>query len=193
MNEPEPPAEDEAVASSEAAPGDTRDKAASSPLEVAEGRVQELEDRLRRAEAEFLNETRRIRRQSDEQGRYAAERVVVDLLPVVDALRSARAALGEGEADVMLREGLDLVDRQLVDVLSRHGIEPIDPLGEPFDPNCHEAMLMADDPSRPAQTVSQVLRTGYRLHARVVRPAQVIVARGGPAARPPEEGADADV
>jgi molecular chaperone GrpE len=193
MNQPDIPAEDEAVVPSEAAEPAEPAEAPPSPLDVAQGRVQELEDRLRRAEAEFLNETRRIRRQADEQGRYAAERVVVDLLPVLDALRSARAALGEGDADKTLQEGLDLVDRQLADVLGRHGVERIDPVDEPFDPNCHEAMLMADDPGRPAQTVSQVLRPGYRLHGRVVRPAQVIVARGGPTNRPTGEAPDADV
>ncbi|MCA9317591.1 MAG: nucleotide exchange factor GrpE [Planctomycetes bacterium] len=159
-----------------------------------EERVRDLEDRLRRTEAEFVNETRRIRRQADEQGRYAAERVVVDLLPVLDALQGARSSLGEGADTAVVREGLDLVERQLADALARHGVERIEAEGLPFDPSCHEAMLMVDDPSRPAQTVAQVLRHGYRLHGRVVRPAQVVVARGGPAPeRPAEEAPDADV
>ena len=87
-----------------------------------------------------------------------------------------------------------LVSRQLADALARHGVERIEAEGLPFDPSCHEAMLMVDDASRPAQTVAQVLRHGYRLHGRVVRPAQVVVARGGPAPeRPAEEAPDADV
>ncbi|MGE0190921.1 MAG: nucleotide exchange factor GrpE [Planctomycetota bacterium] len=171
--------------------------AADEPAPAApshEDRVRELEDRLRRAEAEFVNETRRIRRQADEQGRYAAERVVVDLLPVLDALQGARSSLGDDGDTAVVREGLDLVERQLADVLARHGVERIEAEGLPFDPACHEAMLMVDDASRPAQTVARVLRHGYRLHGRVVRPAQVVVARGGQAQeRDAQEADDADV
>ena len=152
------------------------------PLAAAETRIAELEDRMRRQEAEFVNETRRIRRQSKEQGKYAAERVVLDLLPVLDALHSAKEGLVDSEEALRVREGLDLVDRQLESVLQRHAIQEIEALDTPFDPNRHEAMLMVDDPSRPAQTVCQVMRPGYTLHGRVVRPAQVMVSQGGPPA-----------
>ena len=153
-----------------------------SPLEASEQRVAELEDRLKRQEAEFLNETRRIRKQSDEQGRFAIERVVVDLLPVMDALDSAANALGDSEEDRRVREGLDLVEAELARALSRYGVERIDALGQPFDPALHQAMMMVDDPTRPAQTVSQVMRHGFTLHGRVVRPAEVLVVKGAPRA-----------
>ena len=122
---------------------------------------------------------------------------------------SAKEGLSDDAAKSGVREGLDLVDRQLGEVLRRHNVEEIAALDTPFDPARHEAMLMVDDSSRPAQTVCQVMRPGYTLHGRVVRPAQVMVSQGGPAAAPDasaqvtaerdgptkhaEEGDDADV
>lgn len=155
-----------------------------TPLEAAESRVAELQDKLLRAEAEFLNETKRIRKNADTQGRFAIERVVTDLLPVIDALHSARDNLGEN--DEAHREGLELIERSLMDALGRHGIERIDAVGEPFDPGFHEAMLVVEDLDAPAQTVQQEMRAGYLLHGRVVRPAQVIVTK-----RPPDDGGEA--
>lgn len=189
MSEQGTPAEDrardeDAIDVGETSPSDGRRE--------FEQRIAQLEDRLRRQEADFVNETRRIRRQADEQARYAADRVVQDLLPVLDALHGAAQRMQGSDAAAAdersgLREGFDLVGKQLADVLRRHGVEEIEALGRVFDPACHEAMLVLDDPTRPSQSVAAVLRPGWRLHGRVVRPAQVAVARGGPDAAPSED------
>ena len=168
--------------------------AAPSPLEAVTARVAELEDKLLRREAEFLNETKRIRKNADQQGRFAIERVVQDLLPVIDALHSAIG--NTSEDDVAHREGLGLIERTLADVLGRHGIERIDATGQAFDPGIHEAMLVVEDSERPPQTVTEELRAGFRLHDRVVRPAQVIVTKHPAPAEDhgaDEEDGDADV
>lgn len=158
-----------------------------TPLEAAQGRVAELEDRLRRTEAEFVNETKRIRKNAEAQGRFAIERVVTDLLPVVDALHSA---YGNTKDDAH-REGLELVERQLMDALKRHGIERIHSAGEPFDPGFHEAMLVVEDPTQPDQTVSQEMRAGFTLNGRVVRPAQVMVTKNPAASASDDASEDA--
>lgn len=179
--DPDVAREDERV---DEAPGDT--DAIDAPVDVealqAEAaRAPELEERLKRVEAEFVNETKRIRRNASEERKYAIERVVVDLLPVVDALGGAREALGEGGATDPMREGLDLVDKQLTAVLEQHGVTRIEALGQPFDPGRHQAMMVVERPDLEPQTVCEVLRHGYELNGRVVRPVEVIVVKAPPA------------
>jgi molecular chaperone GrpE len=169
---PEPPAAPET-----AAPGPA-DEAAALRAQVAA-----LEDRLRRQQADFLNEVQRIRRQADERARYAAQPVVEDLLGVADALHSALAGLGGTEQERRVADGLRLVEKQFLDALALHGVARIEAAGQPFDPAQHQAVLEADSPG-PARTVLQVIRPGFTLHGRVVRPAHVIVSR--PASPHPE-------
>ena len=145
-----------------------------------------LEEKLQRVKAEFLNETKRIRRLSDEESKYAIDRVVVDLLPVLDALHSARGGLGDSEAELRMAEGLDLIGQQLTKVLDSHGVEEIEAEGAPFDPNVHEAMTTLEVPGGEPNSVAEVMRPGYTLHGRVVRPTQVIVVKA-PATAPQED------
>lgn len=162
----------------------------------AQARVLELEDKLKRALADFRNETQRIARQAEEGRKYAVEGLVKELLPVFDALHSARqglvAAGGEpssASAGVdAVRQGLDLVERELLNVLRRHGVQRIEADAEPFDPGLHEALLVVDHPELEPGVVAQVLRPGFTLHGRVVRPAHVAVTR---AAAPADEADDA--
>jgi molecular chaperone GrpE len=183
---------DEIAEASDEAAAEPSDEAAAEPVDVealqAEAaRAAELEERLKRTEAEFVNETKRIRRNAAEERKYAIERVVVDLLPVVDALQGAREALGEGEAADRMREGLDLVDKQLASTFEIHGVTRIEALGQPFDPGRHQAMMMIERPDLEPQTVCEVLRQGYELKGRVVRPAEVVVVKSPPAAEAPDE------
>lgn len=171
----EPPADADAPRDDDAVEAVPPSMPTATPLEAAEARAAELEDRLRRTEAEFVNETKRIRKNADAQGRFAIERVVTDLLPAFDALHSAHD--NTQEADAAHREGLALIERQLMDALNRHGIERIEAVGQPFDPGFHEAMLVVPDATQPDQTVSQEMRAGYTLNGRVVRPAQVMVTK----------------
>jgi molecular chaperone GrpE len=167
-------------------------RAAAERADAAEARADEVEERLKRALAEFRNETQRIARQADERRKYAVQGLVGELLPVFDALHSAReglAAAGEGPALDAVRQGLDLVEKDLLKVLGRHGVERIEASGA-FDPALHEAVFVVDDPDREPSTVAQVLRPGFTLHGRVVRPAHVSVTRA--AENRAEAAADAD-
>jgi molecular chaperone GrpE len=147
-----------------------------------------LADKLKRVEAEFVNETKRIRRKAEEDGKYAIERVVVDLLPVVDALSGAASLLGDDDASAPMREGLALVEKQMQAIFERYGIAAIEALGQPFDPSRHQAMMMVENPEYEPQTVCTVMRVGYELNGRVVRPAEVIVVKAPAPARAGGDG-----
>jgi len=184
----------EAAASEGAAP----DEATRLAEEVAS-----LKDQLLRALAETENLRRRSRRERDDAVRYAAAPLIKDLIGVADNLRRAldsipAEAVAGNEQVKALRDGIAMTENELLSVFERHGIERLVPLGERLDPHNHEALFEIPDPTTPAGTVLQVLRPGYRLHERLLRPAQVGVARGGPAAKAvpeadaaPDSGPDA--
>lgn len=158
---------------------------ADASLLEAEKRAADLEDRLRRVQAEYANETKRIARQAEEGRKYAIEGLARDLLPVFDALHGAGQSLANaGDA---VREGFDLVEKELLKVLGRHGVERIEAQGQPFDPSLHEALYVVADPELEPNTVAQVLRPGFTLHGRVVRAAHVAVTK---ADEPAEGGED---
>src|SRR5690554_455131 len=147
--------------------------------------VASLKDQLLRALAETENVRNRARRERDEALRYAAAPLAKDLLPVADNLRRAIESVGpeaaaEDERLNSLRVGVEMTEKGLLDTLAKHGVARIDPLGERLDPHRHEAMMEMPDPSKPAGTVCQVFEVGYSLHERLLRPARVAVARGGP-------------
>lgn len=182
----EAPADGEApTAGAENAAGEAVDV---ETLRSEAARAVELADKLKRVEAGFVNETKRLRRQELERQKFAIEGVVVDLLPVLDALHSAHKELGE---DDPAREGLDLVGKQLESVLSRHGVTEIEALGQAFDPGRHQAMMMVENAEYDPQTVCEVLRPGYELHGRVVRAAEVLVVKAPEPAEADDAG-DAD-
>jgi molecular chaperone GrpE len=163
--------------------------AGAEEIRRLEAELEEARERLRRAAAEFSNEVKRIRRSAEESGKYAIESLIKGLLPMFDALNAAREGLPEG-ADPALRRGFDLVEDQLLQVLSRHGVVRIVAAEEPFDPAQHEAVVVVSHPTLGPGTVSRELRPGFTLHGRVVRPAQVeVVAEGGPV--PSDDGAKA--
>lgn len=138
-------------------------------------------DRLLRMQAEMQNLRNRTSREIADERKYAALPVLRDLLPVLDNIdRAIEAAEKAGEAENLL-EGFRLVRQQLVTTLANHGAEPIEALGQTFDPNFHQAILHQPSQDAPADTVTMVTQQGYKLHDRVVRPTQVIVS-SGPAA-----------
>lgn len=172
-----PPAPEAAAAPGSGAPADAAAPAEpTAELAAARQALAVAEDRLRRQQAEFVNDVRRIQRQADERVRYAAQPVVEDILGVVDALHGAIEGLKDSEHERRVAEGLRLVERQLLDGLSRHGVARIDAAGKPFDPAVHEAVLEMPSPAAE-RTVLQVVRPGFTLHGRVVRPAHVIVSK----------------
>jgi molecular chaperone GrpE len=156
-------------------------------LEAARAALADAQDRIKREQADFVNDRRRVERQAEDRVRYAVQSVVTDLLPVTDALHGAIEGLRDTEHERRVGEGLRMVEKELLDVLGRHGVERIDALNKPFDPNRHEALLEMESPSR-ARTVLQVVRPGFTLHGRVVRPAHVVVSKPPSTAAEGERG-----
>jgi molecular chaperone GrpE len=136
----------------------------------------ELQDQLRRTQAEFVNYQKRARAQAESDRQYATTPLAMDLLPVMDNLERAAEAARNANAPSIL-EGIEMVQKQLGDAFRKHGIELIDALGVPFDPNVHEALNQQPRADVPEGTVIVELGKGYRLHDRVLRPARVVISQ----------------
>lgn len=162
---------------------------AANENEQLQKEVADLKDRLLRSLAETENVRRRAEREREDTAKYAMTGFARDILGVADNLGRALTSLGpdargkDPSLDALI-SGIELTDRELASVFERNGIKRIDPSGERFDPNLHQAMMEVDDPSRPSGTVVQVLQTGYIIRDRLLRPAMVAVSKGGPAASP---------
>ena len=148
----------------------------------------EYKDKLLRVLAEMENLRRRTAREIADTRAYGISAFARDILAVADNRERALAALDaeireKADAGVKaLLDGVELTERELKKVLEKHGVKKFEPLGEKFDPNLHQAMFEMPDPSRPAGTVAQVVQPGYMIGERVLRPALVAVAKGGPKA-----------
>lgn len=159
---------------------------AADDIAEAEHTVEHLKDELDaakdaalRAAAEAQNARRRAEQDVEKARKFALERFASDLLPVVDNLRRALDASSEAEAEGVdaITEGVDLTLRSLLDVLKKNGIEVVDPAGEPFDPQLHQAMTMVPNPDLEPNTVMDVMQQGYTLNGRLLRPAMVVVSK----------------
>lgn len=150
----------------------------------------ENKDKLLRALAEMENLRRRTERQVADARDYSIASFARDVLAVADNMHRALTAIGpelRASADAgfkTLLEGVELTERELLKVLEKNGISRFEPQGEKFDPNVHQAMFELPDPSVPAGTIAQVVQPGYMIGERVLRPALVGVAKGGPKASP---------
>ncbi|MEL6642602.1 MAG: nucleotide exchange factor GrpE [Pseudomonadota bacterium] len=136
----------------------------------------DMRDRFMRALADAENARKRGERDRREAEQYGGSKLARDMLPVFDNLRRAIDAAGEGEspADKALLEGVELTLRELINVFGKHGIEPIQPeVGDTFDPQLHQAMFEAPVPGTSAGEIIQVAATGFMIHDRLLRPAQV--------------------
>ena len=144
----------------------------------------ELRDRSLRALAETENMRRRSEKEASDARAYAVTNFARDLLSVVDNLERALGSLSPeqraaaSDALTTFVEGVELTGRDLASVLSRHGVKRLDPKGEKFDPNFHQAMFEAPDPAIPSGMVSQVMQSGWKISERVLRPALVGVSKG---------------
>lgn len=163
-----------------------------------EAEIAELNDRLLRALAETENVRRRGQRDREETAKFAITGFARDVLSVADNLRRALEALpedaGENEALSSLVGGIELTERELAAIFQRHGVEKIDPAGERFDHNLHEAMFEIPTADAEPGKVMQVVETGYVLNGRLLRAARVGIAKAPPEAEtapePPPEDAD---
>ena len=164
--------------------------AAASPeerLAAVETELADTKDRLLRALAETENTRRRLQREREEAQKYAIGGFAKDLLSSVDNLRRALEAMPEAEVKdartQSLRDGVAAIERELLAAFERHGLQRIDPQGERFDHNFHQAIFEAERPGASAGTVIEVLQPGYVLHDRLLRPAMVGVAKAGEASK----------
>lgn len=148
------------------------ERADRAALEDEAGKLREA---LLRTRAEMDNLHKRSEREIEKSRRYAVEGLLRDLVPVIDSLDQGLESSGEEQGPAS--EGLGLTRKLLLDTLARYGLAIVDPLGERFDPQWHEAMSMQPSSEDEPDTVLNVLQKGYRLHDRVVRPARVIVSR----------------
>ena len=137
----------------------------------------DLKDRYLRTLADFENFRKRSEREKSDFFKYALSGLLRELLPVLDNFDRALDHAGEGDD---FHRGVLLIYKQLFDTLTKHGLRPIDRANVPFDPKIHEAVVSEQDPSVPSHTVVAVLQKGYFLHDRLLRPAMVKVAVGGP-------------
>ncbi|TMK78408.1 MAG: nucleotide exchange factor GrpE [Actinobacteria bacterium] len=149
------------------------DRAAGDELEALRAENEELIDTLQRLKAEFDNYRKRAARDQESLVARAGERLVKELLPVLDDLERALEA-AESHEEAKLEEGVKLVHRQLEQILEREGLAPVETDGK-FDPNVHEALLTQPSASDEGSVI-EVLQKGYRLGDRVLRPARVVVA-----------------
>jgi molecular chaperone GrpE len=134
-------------------------------------------DAAMRAQAEAQNARRRAEQEVEKARKFALERFAGDLLPVVDNLeRALEAAAAEPEANA-IAEGVDLTLKSMLEVLKKFNIEVVDPTGEPFDPQLHQAMTMVPNPDMEPNTVMDVMQKGYTLNSRLIRPAMVVVSK----------------
>ena len=182
--------EDQTSTDPEGEPG-ARDDAADSGAaatgpEALQRRIDELQQALDsardqglRTAAEMQNLRRRAERDVETAHKYALEKFVAALLPVVDNLERALAAIDrDNEVVRPLGEGVELTHKSLLDVLRQHGVQIVDPAAQSFDPALHQAVAMVPHPELPANQVVEVLQKGYTLNERLVRPAMVVVSQG---------------
>ncbi len=159
-----------------------------SPRELTpQERIVQLEEELvsaqdaaLRAQADAQNVIRRAEQDVEKARKFALERFTGELLPVVDNLeRALEAASGDEEVVKPIAEGVELTLKSFLDALAKFHVEVVDPQGEPFDPNVHQAMSMVENNDVEPNTVIAVMQKGYTLNGRLVRPAMVMVSKSG--------------
>ncbi|EPH6097303.1 nucleotide exchange factor GrpE [Vibrio cholerae] len=147
-------------------------------LLVSEERVKEQQDSVLRARAEVENMRRRSEQEVDKARKFALSRFAEELLPVIDNLeRAIQAADGEVEAIKPLLEGIELTHKTFVDTIAKFGLKEINPHGEAFNPEFHQAMSIQESAEHEPNTVMFVMQKGYELNGRVLRPAMVMVSK----------------
>jgi molecular chaperone GrpE len=182
QKEAEPATEQEStVSADEETPAEKEDArlegdATQAEIERLNAEYQELQNRYLRVQADFDNFRKRSRQEKEELSQYATMRLIQELLPVIDNFQLAMHAQTE---DVeTLKKGIDMVWRQLQQILEKEGLSRMETVGQPFDPNVHEAVMQVEASEEfPPGTVVEELRSGYKLKEKVIRAAMVKVAQ----------------
>ncbi|CCO26398.1 GrpE protein homolog, mitochondrial [Rhizoctonia solani AG-1 IB] len=150
----------------------------ASKLKEKEEEVKELTNRLRYAQADYLNLQRNSQREKEQTRDYAITKLATDLVGTVDVLALAlKSVPEEARNGNQLYEGVEMTQRSLLQSLAKYGVEQYDPIGEKFDPNLHEALYMAPVPGKEPGTVIDTQKLGYKIKDRILRAAQVGVAQ----------------
>jgi len=165
--------DEEPEAGADAAGADYGDEDGDESVAALRREIADLRDRSMRTLADFDNYRKRAERERADIRRGAAAEVVRDFLEVVDNLERAAAAGGSAED---LKTGVDMILRQLAEVLRRHGVERVAAVGERFDPSVHDAVSRQEDPETEEARVVGEMQAGYRMHDRLLRPSRVVVA-----------------
>jgi len=146
----------------------------SEEIDLLQKERDELKNQVLRSQADFANYQKRARQQADEVRTYAIGSLAQDVLGAIDNLERAIEAL-RASANQGITSGLDMVQKQLLGILAKYGVEPIAALEQPFDPNFHEAIMQQPSAEHPEGTVVAELGKGYKIHDRVLRPSKVAV------------------
>jgi molecular chaperone GrpE len=179
-----PPSDSDTVPTGEAAM-QPEPAVAPRPSTSLDRELAEAKDRLLRALADMDNMRKRTEREVADARVYGISNFARDILGVADNMHRAMQALDDelrakaDEATKALLEGVELTERELMNVLEKHGVTRVEPLGQKFDPNRHQAMYEIEDASVPSGSVIQVMQAGYLIGERVLRPALVAVSKGG--------------
>lgn len=187
------PPNDNPQAQQETAPNKDAGAEVAGDLDALLAENADMRDKLLRTMADMENLRRRTEREKDDTSRYAISNFARDVLTIGDNLRRviehvpAEAATKDPALKSFL-EGVELTERELLKMLEKHGVTRLDPLGERFDPNQQQAMYEVPTTDVPEGTVVQVMQAGYTIGDRVLRPALVAVAKGGPKAAPSPKG-----
>jgi len=153
------------------------EKDMAAALEETRSKLQETEDKLLRLAAEFENTKKRLEREREISLKYAEENILKDLLPGLDNIERAMEQSRESHSLESLLEGVELTRNGLLSTLEKHGVKAIDSIGQPFDPNIHEALAMEEtDQIEPNLVLREYLK-GYFFKERLLRPAKVIVSK----------------
>ena len=150
----------------------------NSSSEQLQQQLADANDQVLRIQAEMQNVRRRTERDIENAHKYALDKFSADLLPVVDNLERALSAIAvDDESQKAVAEGIELTLKSFIDVLARFKIEPIDPAGQPFDADLHQAVSMVPNPDLEPNTEMNVFQKGYTLNGRLIRPAMVVVSQ----------------
>jgi molecular chaperone GrpE len=157
----------------------------SAEVDTLQGQIADLTDRLLRAHAEMDNIRKRAERDREDTAKYAISKFARDVVGVADNFERAVQAIPErapeqDPAFKVLVDGVSMTERELLNVFERHGVRRITPKGEAFNPHLHQAMMEMENPEVAPGTVLEVYQSGYVIEERVLRPAMVVVAKGGP-------------
>ena len=158
--------------------GDAGDESIEQQLEQAQATIKDYWDQMMRLRAEIENNRKRAERDVENAHKYALKNFVENLLPIIDSMEMGQTAAAADNATLeSIREGSALTMNMFVQVLEKNGLEQIDPLGEKFDPERHQAISMIEAADAESNSIIEVMQKGFLLNDRLVRPAMVVVAK----------------